>query len=72
MKVQNMSDIQRKVYEACRNGWFLGGEYRAKFDNHERKFFADSPRWLFHEVGDWLESHAEHHANANLLVKFNA
>ena len=33
MSIKNLNDKQRKVYEACRNGWLVGGEYRAKFDN---------------------------------------
>ena len=56
MSIKNLNDKQRKVYEACRNGWFVGGEYRAKFDNHEKRFFADSPSWLFREVDDWFAS----------------
>ena len=52
MSIKNLNDKQRKVYEACRNGWLVGGEYRAKFDNHEKDFFADSPSWLFREVDE--------------------
>ena len=38
-KVKNMGRRQRKVREACHNGWFMSGEYRALFDNHERRFW---------------------------------
>ena len=69
MKRSDMSDSQRKVYDACRNGWFVGGEYRAMFDGHERRFFADSIGWLYNEVNQWFESHSAHHANAALVVK---
>lgn len=69
MKRSDMSDSQRKVYDACRNGWFVGGEYRAMFDGHERRFFADSIGWLYKEVNQWFESHSARHANAALVVK---
>ena len=69
MKVKNLNDSQRKVYDACRNGWFIGGAYRATIDNHEHHFYADSLSWLFRDVNDWFESHAAHHANSSLLVK---
>ena len=67
-----LNDSQRKVYNACRNGWLVGGNYRAIFDNHEREFFADSPTWLFREVHEWFASHAMNHADAGIVVKFNA
>ena len=69
MKRSDMSDSQRKVYDACRNGWFVGGEYRAMFDGHERRFFADSIGWLYKEVNQWFEGHSARHANAALVVK---
>ena len=72
MSIKNLNDKQRKVYEACRNGWLVGGEYRAKFDNHESDFFADSPSWLFREVDDWFASHAKNHSDSSILVNYRA
>lgn len=72
MKIKDMEPMERKVYEACRNGWFVGGEYSASFGGHRRRFFADSPRWLHREVAQWIQSHAEHHADEHVLIKFAA
>ena len=69
MKRVNLNDSQRKVYDACRNGWFVGGDYRAIIDNHERHFFADSIGWLYQEVNEWFESHSESHGDSALVVK---
>ena len=72
MSIKNLNDKQRKVYEACRNGWLVGGEYRAKFDNHDKRFFADSPSWLFREVDAWFASHAKNHGDSSILVNYRA
>lgn len=72
MTLSKLNDSQRKIYNTVRNGWFVGGNYSAKFDNHEKMFFADSPQWLYRDVNDWFASHAERHADASLLVKFQA
>lgn len=72
MSLKNLDDSQRKVYNACRNGWLVGGTYRAIFDNHEHEFFADSPAWLFREVFGWFDSHALHHGDAGIVVKYSA
>ena len=48
-KIKDMSKRQRKVLDACHNGWFMSGEYRAMIDGHERRFWADSQRLLFTE-----------------------
>lgn len=72
MTLSKLNDSQRKVYETCRNSFFVGGTYNVKFDNHQRKFFADSPQWLFQEVAAWFASHSARHADANLLVTFEA
>ena len=47
-KIKDMSKRQRKVLDACNNGWFMSGEYRALMDGHERRFWADraEPRGL--------------------------
>ncbi|WP_321971558.1 hypothetical protein [Paratractidigestivibacter sp.] len=66
---KNLNESQRKVYDACCNGWFIGGEYRAMFDNHERRFYADSVRWLYDEVNDWFESHSDRHAGSPIVVQ---
>lgn len=72
MKFRDMNELQKKVFCACCSGWYLGGEYNASFDNHEKKFFADSLGWLFHDVEEWFEGHAANHSESNLLVKFGA
>lgn len=68
-KVRNMDRRQRKVFDACRNGWFMSGEYRALFDGHERRFWADSPNILFKDVDRWFSTHEQHHEDSHLLVK---
>ena len=68
-KVKNMGRRQRKVHDACRNGWFMSGEYRAIMDGHERSFNADSKRLLFKDVDKWFSSHEQNHADSHLLVK---
>lgn len=60
---------QRKVYDACHDGWYMGGRYTAKFDDHARSFDADSVGVLYREVEPWFASHAEHHGDARVLVK---
>ena len=64
-----MSERERKVFDACYNGWFMGGHYTAKFEGHERDFWADSLRILWNQVDRWFASHEEHHADDHLLVK---
>lgn len=68
-KVKNMGRRQRKVREACHNGWFMSGEYRALFDGHERRFWADSPSILFNDVDQWFSAHEQNHVDSHLLVK---
>ena len=70
-QVKDMSRLERKVFEACYNGWYLSGQYRAVFFGHERKFEADSIHQLYKEVEAWFASHAEHHGNDILLVKLD-
>ena len=70
-QIKDMSRLERKVFEACYNGWYLSGEYRAVFFGHERRFEADSIRQLTRDVSAWFASHAEHHADDILLVKLN-
>lgn len=60
---------QRRVYDACHDGWYMGGRYTAKFDNHARTFTADSVGSLYREVERWFQTHEEHHGNARMLVK---
>lgn len=68
MSTKDLNTRQRKVLQACRDGWFMSGVYRARFDNHERRFEADSPTILYRAVDDWYASHQENHADAHLLV----
>ncbi|MCH3967865.1 MAG: hypothetical protein PHR15_01290 [Atopobiaceae bacterium] len=70
MMKSKMTDAQdRKVLQACRNGWFMSGTYRVLFDNHERTFDADSTGILFSSVNKWFKSHKARHANADVVVK---
>lgn len=70
-QIKDMSNLERKVFEACYNGWYLSGEYRAVFFGHERRFEAVTIRQLAREVEAWFASHAEHHGNDILLVKYD-
>ncbi|SES65380.1 hypothetical protein SAMN05216348_101330 [Olsenella sp. KH3B4] len=69
MKIKNLSRLQKKVLDACMNGWFMSGEYTATFDNHRRSFEADSPLWLYRDIERWYASHAANHGDSHLLVK---
>lgn len=68
-KIKEMSKRERKVLDACHNGWFMSGEYRALVDGHERRFWADSQKLLFKDVDEWFSSHEQNHADSHLLVK---
>lgn len=68
-KIKDMNRRQRKVLDACHNGWFMGGEYRALMDGHEHSFWADSKQLLFKDVDQWFSSHEQNHADSPLLVK---
>lgn len=70
-QISAMNRRERKVFEACYNGWYLSGQYRAVFFGHERRFEADTIRQLTRDVNEWFESHADHHGNDILLVKFD-
>lgn len=70
-QVKDMRQLERKVFEACYNGWYLSSQYKAVFFGHERLFEADSIRLLAREVEKWFASHAEHHGNDILLVKYH-
>lgn len=67
--IKDMTRRERRVYNACANGWFMSGLYSAEFDEHRREFWADSPRILYGQVNHWYDKHRENHANSNLLVK---
>ena len=68
MKIKNLSRLQKKVLDACMDGWFMSGEYRALFDGHERRFWADSPKMLYNDVDQWFSAHEQNHADSHLLV----
>ena len=68
-RTKELYPLRRKVAEACRNGWYMGGRYAANIDGHERVFQADSLGWLAKDENAWLASHEEHHANDRLLVR---
>ena len=42
MRIKDMSKQQRRVFDACNNGWFVSGVYTAMFDDHKRDFAVDS------------------------------
>ena len=66
---RDMTRRERKVFEACYNGWYLSGEYRAVFFGHERRFEADTIRELCRKVDRWFVTHEDKHSNDILLVK---
>ena len=70
-QIKDMNNLERKVFEACYNGWYLSGQYRAVFFGHERCFEADTIRQLAREGEAWFASHAERHGNDILLVKYD-
>ena len=65
-KIKDMSKRERKVLNACHNGWFMSGEYLALVDGHERRFWKGL---LFKDVDEWFSSHEQNHADSPLLVK---
>lgn len=67
--IKNLSKAQRRVFDACHNGWFVGGQYRAFIDGQEGNFWADSPRLLFRDVDQWISDHDKDPAASHLLVK---
>ncbi|MBP3893057.1 MAG: hypothetical protein J6D34_03335 [Atopobiaceae bacterium] len=69
-QIKDMNQLERKVFEACYNGWYLSGEYRAVFFGHERRFEADTIRQLSNDVETWFNDHKENHGNDILLVKY--
>ena len=70
-QIMSMTRRERKVFEACYNGWYLSGEYRAVFFGHERRFEADTLRQLYKDVSAWFDTHAENHGDDILLVKLD-
>lgn len=68
-KISEMNHQERKVFDACYNGWFLSGEYRALLGGNESRFEVDSLSQLVREVTAWFNSHAENHGSDWLLVK---
>lgn len=69
MKPSELSVRERKVFDACLDGWFMSGEYAAMFDGHRRHFEADSPKSLFRAIDRWFATHEANHGTAHLLVK---
>lgn len=67
--IKSLNKCQRKVLNACYDGWWMSGVYTAQFANHRRTFEADSPTILFADVNRWFESHAKNHANDRVLVR---
>jgi hypothetical protein len=68
-RIKDLSRSQRRVFDACRNGWFMSGEYRALSGGGEQRFWADSPRLLFHDVDRWYTARTEGDECAHVLVK---
>lgn len=69
MKYNEMTATQKGIYDACHNGWFMGGRYRAHLDGCQHDFFADTAGILAREVEPWYNKHLAHHAGSNLVVK---
>ena len=69
LKLKEMNDRQRKVFDSVHNGWFMGGKYRALLDDQERMVWADSLAILFNDVDKWVASNEEFHEESRLLVK---
>lgn len=67
--IKALSAHERKVYDACYNGWWLSGRYSASFGNHRRTFEADSKEILFSDVYKWFRKHELNHANDHVLVR---
>lgn len=68
-KYSEMSPAQKRIVNACNNGWYMSGQYRALLDGHQHDFFADTTSILAREIEPWYAKHQEHHANSPLLVK---
>ncbi|MCI6681098.1 hypothetical protein [Parafannyhessea umbonata] len=69
MRIKDMSKRQRRVFDACSNGWFVSGVYTAMFDDHKRDFAVDSLGMLYGGVENWFGEHATNHGDSHLLVK---
>lgn len=69
VKYSEMNPTQKRIYNACQNGWFMGGRYRALFGGHQHDFYADSKSILAREIEPWFARHSEHHSGSPLLVK---
>lgn len=68
-KYSELKPAQKRIYDACSNGWYMGGKYRALLDGHQHDFFADTKSILAREIEPWYAGHQEHHGQAPLLVK---
>lgn len=69
LRIKDMSKQQRRVFDACSNGWFVSGVYTAMFDDHKRDFAVDSLGMLYDGVENWFGEHAADHGGSHLLVK---
>lgn len=69
LRIKDMSKQQRRVFDACSNGWFVSGVYTAMFDDHKRDFAVDSLGMLYGGVENWFGEHAADHGDSHLLVK---
>lgn len=65
---RDLTPLEKKVFDAARNGWFISGVYEVSFKGHRRTFRADSIRWLASDVLRWYGRHQEHHADDTLYV----
>lgn len=66
---KSMSKSEKKVANACHNGWWLSGTYEVSFGGHRRRFTADSKGILFNQASRWYETHIKHHADDHVLVR---
>lgn len=68
-KYNEMTPAQKHLVDACYNGWYMGGRYRALLGGHQREFFADTVPSLAREIAPWYAKHEQHHSGSPLLVK---
>ena len=69
VKISDMSDRQRKVFDSVYKGWYMGGEYFVRLADQDKRFWADSLPILFNKVDRWYEEFEEQYSNDHLLVK---
>lgn len=67
---RDMTENERKCYDAAYDGFYMSGAYDVSFGNHRRVIEADSIRWLAREILGWFENHLESSAEKPITVRF--